>query len=179
MTGFGLVMDASNEFSTSSLVTGKIYAADYAAPTPAMLITAVSDMEAAFTDAAGRTNPDYNELGAGSIGGLTLAPGLYKWSTVVNIATDITLAGSDTDIWIFQLATGLTVAANVHILLSGGAQAKNIFWQVGTAATLGAGCVFNGNILAGTAITFDSGATLEGRALAQTAVTLIALRIKI
>jgi len=172
MTGFGLVMDSSGKFATSSLVNGRIYAADYAVPTPSVLTTAISDMEAAFTDAAGRTNPDHTELGAGDISGMTLAPGLYKWSTVVSITSDITLAGNSNEVWIFQIATGLTVSSGVHIILSGGAQVKNIFWQVGTQATLGTYCVFNGNILAGTAIVFGTGATLEGRALAQTAITL-------
>src|SRR5680860_1821721 len=93
ITGFGLTMDSSNTFSTSALVTGKAYATDYTAPTPAKMTTAVSNMEAAYTDAAGRTNPTETELGAGNIGGMTLAPGLYKWSTGVTIPTDVTLAG--------------------------------------------------------------------------------------
>jgi len=83
--GFGLIADASNVFSTSSLVTGKIYAADYASPTPAVMTTAVSDMETAYIDAQGRTLPDATELGAGDISGMTLAPGLYKWGTGVII----------------------------------------------------------------------------------------------
>jgi hypothetical protein len=78
MTGFSLIADVTNTFSTSSVVTGKLFAADYAPPTPAVLTTAVSDMQTAFTDAAGRTNPDFTELGAGDISGLTLIPGLYK-----------------------------------------------------------------------------------------------------
>src|SRR3989338_6320384 len=91
ITGFGLIMDSSNEFATSSLVTGKVYAADYAPPTPTTMTTAVSDMETAYTDAAGRTLPDYNDLGAGDISGMTLAPGLYKWGTGVTINTGVTL----------------------------------------------------------------------------------------
>ena len=86
ITGFGLTMDSSNTFSTSALVTGKVYAADYASPTPTMMTTAISDMETAYADAAGRTNPDHTELGAGDITSMTLAPGLYKWSTGVLIA---------------------------------------------------------------------------------------------
>jgi len=78
ITGFGLIMDSSNTFSTSALVTGKVYAADYAAPPPATMTTAINDMETAYTDAAGRTSPTATELGAGNIGGMTLAPGLYK-----------------------------------------------------------------------------------------------------
>lgn len=130
ITGFGLVMDAANTFSTSSLVTGKVYAATYTAPTPAIMTTAVSDMETAYTDAAGRTNPTATELGAGNIGGLTLAPGLYKWATNVTIPTDLTLAGSTGDVWIFQIAGNLDISSAKKVILSSGAQAANIFWQV-------------------------------------------------
>jgi len=91
---WALIMDSSNQFSTSVLVTGKVYAADYAVPTPAKLTTAVSDMQTAYTNAAGRTLPAATELGAGNIGGLTLTPGLYKWSTGLNIPTNVTLSGS-------------------------------------------------------------------------------------
>ncbi|MDP3793789.1 MAG: ice-binding family protein, partial [Candidatus Uhrbacteria bacterium] len=99
ITGFGLTMDSSNVFSTSALVIGKVYAADYAVPTPANMTTAISDMQTAYTDAAGRTLPTATELGAGNIGGMTLAPGLYKWGTGVTIPTDITLSGNANDIW--------------------------------------------------------------------------------
>jgi hypothetical protein len=174
LTGFGLIEDASNQFSTSSMVTGKLYAADYAVPTPATMTTAISDMQTAYTNAAGRTLPAATELGAGNIGGMTLAPGLYKWGTGVIIPTNVTLAGSANDVWIFQIGQTLTVSSGVHINLSGGAQVKNIFWQVAGQTTLGTTSVFNGNILDQTAIVLNSGATLNGRALAQTAVTLIA-----
>jgi len=172
ITGFGLIKDASNQFSTSSLVTGKVYASDDAVPTPANMTTAVSDMETAYTNAAGRTLPTATELGAGNIAGMTLAPGLYKWGTGVTIPTDVILSGGANDVWIFQIGQTLTVGNGVHINLSGGAQAKNIFWQVAGQTTLGTTSVFNGNILDQTAIVLNTGATLNGRALAQTAVTL-------
>ena len=108
ITGFSLTADATNVFSTSPQVTGKVYAADYAAPTPSNLTTAVGDMQLAFTDAAGRA-PDVTELGAGNIGGMTLAPGVYKWGTGLLIPTDVTLDGSATDVWIFQIAQDLTM----------------------------------------------------------------------
>jgi hypothetical protein len=174
ITGFDLIMDSSNEFSTSSLVTGKVYAADYAEPTPTNLGIAVLDMEAAYTDAAGRTDPDETELGAGDIGGLTLVPGLYKWSSGVTIPTDVTLSGGANDVWIFQIAGTLDISSGKKVVLSGDAQAKNIFWQVAGAVTLGTTSEFKGNILAKTMIAMNTGATLNGRALAQTAVTLIA-----
>jgi hypothetical protein len=174
ITGFGLIADSSNKFSTSSLVTGKVYAANYAVPTPATLTTAVSDMETAYTDAAGRSNPDATGLGAGEIGGLTISPGLYKWGTGVSITTDVTLnaGGNSNAVWIFQIGQGLTVASGKKVILSGGAQANNIFWQVSSNAEIGTGAQFNGNILAKTAINLRTGASINGRILAQTAVTL-------
>src|SRR5680860_498851 len=94
ITGFDLILPASSAFSTSSLVTGKVYAPSYAVPTPSNISTAVSDMETAYTDGAGRSLSAITELGAGNIGGMTLAPGLYKWGTGVTIPTDVTLTGS-------------------------------------------------------------------------------------
>lgn len=172
ITGFALVMDASNAFSTSPRVTGKAYASDYAVPTPTTMTTAISDMEMAYVDAAGRTTPTATELGSGNIGGMTLAPGLYKWSTGVTIPTDVTLSGSADDVWIFQIAQNLVISSGIRVILSGGAQASNIFWQVAGQTTLGTTSVFNGNILSQTAIALNTGASLVGRALAQTAVTL-------
>ena len=182
ITGFALtpvVPDGSNTFSTSAQVTGKVYAADYAVPTPAKMTTAVLDMEAAYTDAAGRTLPDFTELGTGNIGGMTLAPGLYKWSTGVTIPTDVTLSGGKNDVWIFQIAGTLDISSATSVILSGGAQAKNIFWAVAGVVALGTTSEFKGNILAKTNIVINTGATLNGRALAQTAVTLIANAITV
>jgi hypothetical protein len=175
ITGFSLVADGSNTFSTSTLVTGKIYAADYAPPTPAYMTTAIGDMEIAYTDAAGRSSPDFTELGAGDISGLTLAPGLYKWGTGVSINTSATLSGGPNDVWIFQIAGDLTQASATSIVLAGGALPKNIFWQVGggTGVTIGTDAQIKGVILAAKAITLNSGASVDGRLLAQTAVTLI------
>src|SRR3954463_4389934 len=107
ITGFSLVADATNTFSTSISVVGKVYAANYAVPSPSNLTAAIGAMETAYTDAAGRTDPDHTELGGGSLGGLTLAPGLYKWTTSVSIPTDTTLAGGASDVWIFQISGDL------------------------------------------------------------------------
>jgi hypothetical protein len=174
ITGFALILDSSGQFSTSSQVTGKVYASDYADPTPANLTAAVSDMQTAYTDAAGRTLPDYTELGSGNIGGKTLAPGLYKWSTDVTIPTDVTLAGGANDVWIFQIAGNVSIAGATSVLLSGGAQARNVFWQVagGVGVALGTTSKFEGTILAEAAITMQTDASINGRLLAQTAVTL-------
>ena len=179
ITGFGLSLSAGGAFSVSSLVTGNVYAPGYADPTPSTLTTAISDMETAFTDAMGRTNPTATELGAGNIGGLTIAPGLYKWNTGVTIPTDVTLSGSANDVWIFQIAQNLEVSSGARVLLSGGAQAGNIFWVVAGQTTLGTTAVFNGNILDQTAIVLNTGAVLNGRALAQSAVTLNANTVSV
>lgn len=174
ITGFSLIMDSSGQFSTSAQVTGQVYAPDYASPTPANLTTAVGDMETAYTDAAGRSLPDFTELGSGDIGGMTLAPGLYKWGTGVTIPTDVTLAGGPNDVWIFQIAGNLTIAGSKAVSLSGGAQARNIFWQVagGVGVDLSTTSHFEGVILAQAGINLQNGASINGRLLAQTAVTL-------
>lgn len=172
ITGFSLVADATNVFSTSSSVTGKVYASNYAVPTPSNLTTAVGVMETAYTDAAGRTNPDFNEKASGALGGLTLAPGLYKWTTSVAIASNTTIAGAANDVWIFQISGDLTSAAATSVILSGGALAKNVFWQVAGQVTLGTTSHFEGTILSKTAITLKTGASLKGRALAQSLVAL-------
>ncbi len=172
ITGFSLIMDSTGQFSTSAQVTGNVYAPDFASPTSANLTTAVLNMEAAYTDAAGRSLPDYTELGTGDIGGMTLAPGLYKWGTGVSIPANVTLAGGPDDVWIFQIAGNLTQSNGVKVILKGGALAKNIFWQVAGAVEHGTTSHFEGVMMSQTAITYKTGATLNGRALAQTAVVL-------
>jgi hypothetical protein len=172
ITGFALTLDSSTQFSTSSIVDGKVYAADYSLPTPGKMTTAINDMEAAYTNALGRFPPVTTELGSGNIGGMLITPGIYKWSTNVGIANDITLIGNSTDVWIFQIAGNLVISSAKKVILSGGAQAKNVFWVVAGQTTLGTTSVFNGIILDEKAIVFNTGATLCGRAFAQTAVTL-------
>jgi len=159
-------------------VVGTIYTVDAAGPLPCrvtsatMLTTAVGDMQAAYTDAAGRINPNFLNLGAGNIGGKTLTPGLYKFSSAVVIPTDVTISGGPNDIWIFQVAGTLNMSSAVNITLAGGAQAKNIFWQTSGAVTFGTTSHFEGNILSQTGINLQTGASINGRMLAQTAVTL-------
>jgi hypothetical protein len=171
ITGFSLVADSTNVFSTSPQVTGKVYAADYAVPTPSVLTAAIADMQLAFTDAAGRA-PGATELGAGSIGGMNLAPGVYQWGTGLLIPTDITLTGTASDVWIFQVAKNLTMSSGTKILLAGGAQSKNIFWQVAGLVDLGTTAHCEGVILTQTSVTLRTGASINGRLLAQTAVNL-------
>ncbi|MHB8361116.1 MAG: ice-binding family protein [Thermoplasmataceae archaeon] len=172
ITGFGLAMSSTGQYATSSYVTGKVYAADYSSPTPTYLTTAIGDMQTAYTNAAGRTNPNYVNLGAGNINGMTLSPGLYKWGTDLGISTSVTISGSASSVWIFQISGKLTFGNSAKIILSGGALPQNIFWQVAGGATLGTNASFSGIILSQTAITMATGATMNGRAFAQTAVTL-------
>jgi len=159
-------------------VAGSIYTVDVnnllpcSVTNPTMLTTAVSNMEAAYTDAAGRAIPDFFNLGAGNLGGLTLVPGLYKWTSGVIIPTDFTISGGPNDVWIFQVAGSLTMSAAMKITLTGGAQAKNIFWVVASEVTVGTTSHFEGNILGQTSINLRTGASINGRMLAQTAVTL-------
>lgn len=171
ITGFSLSADATNVFSTTPQVTGKVYAADYQSPTPANLTAAVSDMETAFTDAASRA-PDATELGAGDIGGRTIGRGVYRWGTGLLIPTDVTLTGSASDVWVFQIAQDVTVASAAKIVMAGGAVPKNVFWQVAGKVELGTTSHFEGIVLAHTAIAMRTGASINGRLLAQTAVSL-------
>ncbi len=137
ITGFSLNLPAGNAYSTSPLVTGKVYAPGYANPTPVVLTTAIGDMQTAYTDAQGRTNPTATELGAGNIGDMTLTPGLYKWGTGITIPADVTLSGNSNDVWIFQIAQNLNISSGVKVLLNGGANPNNIFWVVAGQTTLG------------------------------------------
>jgi hypothetical protein len=171
ITGFSLTADATNVFSTSTQVTGSVYAADYTPPTPSNLTTAVGDMERAFTDAAGRA-PDVTELGAGDIGGMTLAPGVYKWGTGLLIPTNVTLDGGATEVWIFQIAQDLTMSSGAQVLLTGGAVAENVFWQVSGLVDLGTTAHGEGVVLSQTSITLHTGATVDGRLLAQMSVDI-------
>jgi hypothetical protein len=128
-------------------------------------------MQLAFTDAAGRP-PNVTELGAGNIGGMTLTPGVYKWSSGLLIPTSITLAGGSTAVWIFQVAQNLTVSNAARVTLTGGAVPKNVFWQVSGSVTLGTTAHLEGVVLGKTAITLQTGASVNGRLLAQTAVSV-------
>ncbi len=171
ITGFALNADATNVFSTSAQVIGKVYAANDAEPTPGNLTMAVGDMQSAFTSAAARA-PDVTELNAGNIGGMTLAAGVYKWGTGLMIPTDVTLNGSATDVWIFQIAQDLTVGDAAKITLTGGALPQNVFWQVAGLVDMGTTSHFEGVILTKTSVTMKTGASLNGRMLAQTAVSM-------
>jgi hypothetical protein len=169
---------------TCAEVSGTIYTVAAAGPNPchvintSMLTTGVLNMQTAYTDAAGRPTSintrtqTYYNLGAGIIGGITLTPGVYTWTSSLLIPTNITISGSSTSVWIFKVAGTLNLSPSVKITLSGGALAKNIFWQVAGAVTLGTTSHFEGIILGKTMIASNTGASINGRLLAQTAVTL-------
>lgn len=171
ITGLALVLDGGGAFATSAQVTGEVFAADYVAPTPATLTQAVLDMQAAYADAAGRT-PDFTELHGGLFNGETLLPAVYKFSTGVAISGDITLQGGPADVFIFEIAGVLSLAANKKIILAGGLPPGNVIWQVAGNVAIGVGATFNGTILCLTDITIGAGSIMLGRCLAQTAVNL-------
>jgi hypothetical protein len=164
---------------TCSQVSGTIYTVDPAGPLPCRVIdptrltTAKGDLTIAYNDAAGRTpvpSGSFLNPNGGNIGGLNLAPGLYKFTATAYITgSDVTLTGGPDDVWIFQCAQDLEEGSGIKVILAGGAQAKNVFWQVGTSATIGTSAVFNGTIIASQAITMNTSSTMNGRALAFSA----------
>jgi hypothetical protein len=163
---------------TCTEVDGSVFSVNAAGPEPCSikdptkLTAAVLDMETAYTDAAGRKDPDFIELRGGDIGGLTLDPGLYKWSTSVEIPTDVTLSGSEDDVWIFQIAGNLKESDAIDIHLIGGAQTKNVFWQVAGLVDIGTTAHLQGIVLSKSLIAMKTGAWVNGRLFSQTAVTL-------
>lgn len=132
-------------------------------------------LTAAYNDAAGRTSTDIVTL-SGNIGGLTLTPGLYKSTSTLDLSSgDVTFdaKGNAYAVFIIQIASAFTSTSGRKVILSGGALASNIFWQVGSSATFGTSSVLKGNFLAMQSISFNTGATLDGRALARSgAITM-------
>jgi hypothetical protein len=163
---------------TQAQVNGTMYVVDASGPAgsvvdPTLLTAAKGDLTTAFNDAAGRTpipQGPFRNPGAGNIGGANLVPGLYKFdATALITGNDLTLTGGPDDVWIFQIRDDLQVGSAVHVILAGGAQARNIFWQVGSSAVIGTFAVFKGTIIADQAITINSTGAMDGRALAFSA----------
>ena len=170
ITGFALT-NAGTKWTTPQVV-GSVFAADNDPPTPSNLTTAVGNMETAYTNAAGRANPTYLDMGAGTLNATPMPPGLYRWASSVTIPTDIVLAGAANDVWIFQVTGDVMMSADKSMTLSGGARAKNIVWQVAGLVDLGTGAHAEGVVLSKTAIKLGTGASINGRLLAQTAVSI-------
>ena len=169
-TGFAETVDASNTFATSSQVNGKMFASDYTGGTTAAdLNQAVLDSVAAYNDAGGRTPTSTN--GGGDLGGQTLTAGVYQSNGPVTITQNVTLQGSATDVFIFQVGS-IDQAANTQVVLSGGVVPQNVFWQVVGDTNIGAGATFEGIIITGSSVTLGSAATLHGRVYAAGPVTL-------
>ena len=190
MTGFSLTASADGTYSTSDQVTGKCYAADYNAPTPAKMTAAISDGEAAYTDAAGRDtsspSSEYFNKNSGHITGATFKEGVYEWTTDVSFTGDIYIEGTADDVFIFKLASILYVGSGAKVVLvapsgsglpgvgtvPGPPKAENIFWQIGSNIDGGTTSHLEGIFLAKTMAAFKTGSSLNGRVFAQTAVTL-------
>jgi hypothetical protein len=156
-------------FPPGSVSGGVLHAADAAAA------QAQSELTTAYGVASGLACPGGNNLTGQNLGGLILTPGVYCFSTSAQLTGILTLnaLGNQNAEFIFQIGSTLTTASGSSIVLINNAQAGNVFWQLGSSATLGTTTVFAGNILAQSSITLTTGATLNGRALARTgAVTL-------
>jgi len=176
ITGFALTLPAASPYSTSAQVSGKVYAYDYAAPTPTEVNTASLDMGTAYTAVTGMAPAGGGLVtacpGVGALGGLTISPGVYNCSVAISIATDVTLNGSATDVWVIRTTQGLDQSGATTVHLTGGALPQNVFWQAAGAVTVGSTAHFEGIILGQTAITFGNASSINGRLLAQTAVNL-------
>jgi hypothetical protein len=173
MTGFGLELDSAGMHATASQVTGNLYGADMSMPTPAVLTQSVLDMQTAYTNASLRTttDPDRINLKGGNIGGETLTPGVYTFTTAINIMSDIILKGESDDVFIIQTRGVLTLHTSTKVFLDG-VQAKNVFWVVAGNTAIGASSYMQGIILCFTVVVMATGSALTGRILAQNAVAL-------
>ena len=163
---------------TCAEVTGRIYMVDAAGPScrtknaATLLTQAVADGHGAWNDGRVRV-PDYTDVGAGNIGGLSLPPATYKWSTGVQIPTNLRLSGGPNDVWIFLIEHDLSVSSGVQIVLDGGALPQNVYWlTLIDGVELGANSQFAGVILAETSIFMRTGASINGRLLAAQSVNL-------
>ena len=158
---------------TCAEVDGKIYTVDAAGPLcrdvrPGLLTTAKNALTTAYNDAAG-LSPGKTYAGANNqLGGKTLKGGVYRFggASTANLVGNLTLSGDANDVWVFQATSTLVTAGSSSITFIGGAQACNVFWQVGSAATLGANSDFAGTILAHDDISLLANVTVDGRLLA-------------
>ena len=131
-----------------------------------MLAAGKTDGDTAYNDTNARV-PDYLELADGNIGGLNLGPATYKWSTAVTIPANVWLTGGPNDVWIFQIARGLSVSSGVQIILAGGALPRNVYWAPTHDVDLGTNSQFKGVLLPAAAVFMRNGASISGRLLAE------------
>jgi hypothetical protein len=176
ITGFSYALHSSGTYATSTQVNGKLYSASCVSPTPSEMTTTISNMETAYVDGSTRVDPDFLEYKTGLIGGSTLTKGLYKFTSGVDITSDLIIRcecdSDDSDRWIFQIAGNLNIASNVRVILQNGAKVENIVWVVAGFVEAGVGSHFEGIIIGATSAHFRTGSTMNGRVLVQTAVTL-------
>jgi hypothetical protein len=190
MTGFGLVLDGSGQFATASQLSAgsEAHGASYAGAVAAALTVAVLDMQAAYTEAAGRTEGREGEtekinLHGGILGAVLgssenpLKPGIYTYTTAVTINADLHLVGDPYSVFIIRTTGVLTQAANTKVILHGGVNPENVFWQVAGNAVVGVGAHMSGILLVFTDIALQTGCTLVGRAFSQTACNLDAATV--
>ena len=188
MPGFNLIPDTSNTFSASKQVTGKCYhtwpvlGSEYLAVE--FTSDAISDMKAAYTDAAGRAISDPANLGvkAGLISGEAFTPGVYKWSSDLSFATDIYLKGNSSSLFLFQTTSNVIAGSGARVILqddgTGSAPlASNIVWQVGGFLEARTTAHLEGVFLVKTKAVLKAGSSLNGRLLAQTSCSLDATTI--
>jgi hypothetical protein len=173
ITGFGLTLHSEGQFSTASQITGKAFAADYGGPTATALTAAVGYMESAYNDAFSRTPTEISlETEPFDIGSTVLKTGVYSFGGDISIGSSITFHGSSTDVFILQTPGSLFQTAGTKVLFSGGAMAKNVFWQVAEKVEVGATAHMAGILLVKENALFMTGSSLDGRVLTQWACDL-------
>ncbi|KAJ7635056.1 hypothetical protein FB45DRAFT_910626 [Roridomyces roridus] len=159
--GINATLSTDGTYSTSPIVTGKIYTGNYVSPTPAKLQTGLADLHTAYNDLMGRTSPNFVNLNGGNLGGRTLSPGLYNFPGGVTISSTLTITGSANDYYIFQIQGALNHYS--QIVLSGGIIPENIFWGVAGTATFYATSHFEGILIGGGPVWFQDYGTGDDR----------------
>ena len=176
MTGFSFTLGSEGQLSKSTQVAGEYqaYSPNYSEAVATALTAAVLDMGVAYNYAANRDNNDASRINllGGILTAVTLSPGVYTFTTGVHLTGDIYFDGSADDVFIIQIAGNLLADSTTNVILTGGALAKNIFWQVAGNVKVRAGATMKGILLVKTDVTFITGSTLNGRVLAQTACVL-------
>jgi Ice-binding-like len=153
---------ARTGFPPASITSGAFHSAD------GMAQQAQLDLTTAYNKAMGLVNAPIAV--AGNLGGQTLAPGLYKSTSGLAVSSgDLTLdgQGNKNAVWVFQMASTFNMTPGRQIIMINGARPRNIFWAIGTSATIGTGCTFDGTLLAHQSISIATGSTMRGRALAR------------